>query len=109
MKLSEKYPEVSFLLAHRAGTWQMVKEAVPLINDRDNVYAEITYTPVPPGAIEYLVEKCGPEKVVFGTDQPMRDPRPQFGWVAYCRLSEDDKLKILGLNMKAILERIALK
>lgn len=108
VKLSAEYPEVSFLLAHRAGSWAAAREAVELINDRDNVYAEITYTTVPAGILEYLVEQCGADKVIFGTDQPMRDPRPQFGWVAYASLAEEDKQKILGLNMQRLLERVRL-
>ena len=51
------------------------------------------------------MENVGAERVLFGTDSPMRDPRPQFGWLAYARLSEADKLAILGGNMRRILER----
>jgi predicted TIM-barrel fold metal-dependent hydrolase len=70
-----------------------------------NVYFEITLTDVPLGAIEFLVELVGAERVIFGTDCPMRDPTPQFGWLAYAHLSEDDKLKVFGGNMRRILER----
>jgi predicted TIM-barrel fold metal-dependent hydrolase len=49
--------------------------------------------------------EVGSEKVIFGTDAPMRDPISQFGWVVYSRISEEGKRKILGLNMQRILDR----
>jgi predicted TIM-barrel fold metal-dependent hydrolase len=44
-------------------------------------------------------------KVLYGTDAPMRDPRPQLGWVAYADISIEDKKKILGENMQRIMDR----
>ncbi len=51
------------------------------------------------------MEAVGVEKVIFGTDAPMRDPIPQFGWVAYAHLEVDQKCRILGHNMQRILQR----
>jgi predicted TIM-barrel fold metal-dependent hydrolase len=31
--------------------------------------------------VEFLVEATGADHILFGTDAPMRDPRPQLGWV----------------------------
>jgi hypothetical protein len=36
----------------------------------------------------------------------MRDPRPQFGWVVYSRLSLEEKKKVLGLNAQNMVGRI---
>jgi hypothetical protein len=36
----------------------------------------------------------------------MRDPIPQFGWMAYTRCSYEDKKKMFGLNMRRILRRV---
>ncbi len=59
-----------------------------------------------PTMIEYLVEGCGAGRVLYGSDQPMRDPRQQLGWVIYSKLSLADKKKVLGLNAKKLLDRI---
>jgi len=104
-RLSEQYPNVAWLLAHSGGSWSMARQRAPLAAERPNVFLELTYTPVPLGVIEFLVETAGVEKVIFGTDAPMRDPIPQFGWVAYAHLDEGQKRKILGQNMQAILQR----
>jgi predicted TIM-barrel fold metal-dependent hydrolase len=66
---------------------------------------QLTYTTVPLGSIEYLVREVGAGKVLFGTDSPMRDPRPQVGWLAYAHLSLEDKKAVFGGNMKRIWDR----
>lgn len=106
--LSERYKNVSFILAHRAATYPVIRSAAELIKKRENVYAEITYTDVPLNAIEFLVELVGADRVLYGTDSPMRDPRPQFGWLAYTKLSYEEKKKIFGENMSKILARCRL-
>ena len=103
--LTQSYPEVSLLLAHSAGSFATARYHVDVARDFERVFFEITLTDVPLGAIELLVENVGAERVLFGTDCPMRDPRPQFGWLAYTHLSEADKLAILGGNMRRILDR----
>jgi hypothetical protein len=36
----------------------------------------------------------------------MRDPIPQFGWMAYAHCSYEDKKKMFGQNMKKIIRRV---
>ena len=71
-----------------------------------NVMLEITQTNVTNRIIEYMVREAGAGRVLFGTDQPLRDPAPQLGWVAYARCSYEEKRKILGLNMRRIIKRV---
>jgi predicted TIM-barrel fold metal-dependent hydrolase len=103
--LAEAYPDVSFLLPHTAGAFETIRDFTSIALDIPNVYFEITLTDVPLGSMEMLTEIVGADRVIFGTDSAMRDPRPQFGWIAYAHLSEDDKLKILGGNMRRLLDR----
>ncbi len=70
-----------------------------------NVYLQLTFTSVPEGLIEYLCEEGLADKTLYGTDAPMRDPRPQLGWVAFANISTEDKKKILGGNMRKIADR----
>ncbi len=60
------------------------------------------------GTIEYMVKELGSERVLYGSDAPMRDPFPQFGWVVYADISEEDKKNILGRNMQRILSDVKL-
>ena len=53
-----------------------------------------------------MVDKVGADRVLFGTDAPMRDPRSQAAWLAFTRLTEADKRKIYGENFQQILSAI---
>ena len=71
---------------------------VEVMKEFNNVMAELTLTPVPNGIIEWLCGEVGSNRVLFGTDAPMRDPRPQLAWCVYTRLDAKDKKNILGAN-----------
>ena len=103
--LAEQFPEISFLLAHTGMSYSQVKKHLELAKKFSNVFCEITYTAVTNGAIEFLVNELGSEKIIYGSDTSMRDPFPQFGWVAYADIAEKDKRNILGKNMRKIIDR----
>jgi len=106
--LAARYPDMTFFIAHAGGTWQLAREAKDVVLKYPNVMAELTLTPVPNGIIEWLCSAIGPDRVLFGTDAPMRDPRPQLGWCVYTRLNIEDKKKVLGRNFARILKRAML-
>ena len=54
--------------------------------------------------IEYLVEHAGADKVLYGSDQPLMDPRCQIGKIITARINDDDKRKVLGGNAARLLE-----
>ena len=72
----------------------------PLVRERPNVYVDIVASPVPYGGLAKLVESVGADKMLFGTDTPFFDNAHQIGKVTHARLSDEDKQKILGLNMQ---------
>ncbi len=49
-----------------------------------------------------MVHEAGADRVLFGTDLPFLDPRPQLGRVAFAKISDDEKRLILGLNASRI-------
>ena len=104
-ELAEKYPNISFFLDHAGSNFPTAEAYVKLAKKYDNVYQQITFTSVPQGMIEYFCSEGLAHKTLYGTDAPMRDPRPQLGWVAYADISIEDKKKILGENMRKIADR----
>jgi predicted TIM-barrel fold metal-dependent hydrolase len=103
--LAERYPDLSIHLDHCGQSWEYAKWAVMLMKEYSNIWAQLNYTLVVNGVIEYLVAEVGAARVLFGTDAPMRDPRPQVGWLTFTRLPETDKRKIFGENFAGILRR----
>ncbi len=102
--IAARYPNMNYLLAHSAWTWGVARERADFARHRPNVFLDLTFTSVLHGVVEFFVEEGLADKVLFCTDAPMRDPIPQFGWVAYSRISEDDKARILGGNALRVLE-----
>jgi predicted TIM-barrel fold metal-dependent hydrolase len=54
--------------------------------------------------IERFVREVGADRVLFGSDTPLLEPAAQLGRIAYAKIPEADKVKILGLNTKRLLE-----
>ena len=104
-RLATKFPHLEIHLDHCGRSWAYARWAVAQMKRYDNVVAQINYTNVTNGVIEHLVEQVGADRILFGTDAPMRDPRPQAAWLAFTRLSEQEKRKIYGGNFARTLER----
>jgi len=102
-QLSLDYPDITFVLAHSGMNYAVAQKCADLANSRDNVVLEITFTSVTRGMIEFLVEQVGADKVLYGSDFPMRDPAPQLGWVCYAKIPVEDKKKILAGNIQRLL------
>ncbi len=103
--LAKKYPNISFFLDHAGRNFACAESYAVLAKKYPNVYLQLTFTSVPEGLIEYLCKEGLADKTLYGTDAPMRDPRPQLGWVAFANISTEDKKKILGGNMRRIADR----
>nr|MBQ4320541.1 amidohydrolase family protein [Clostridia bacterium] len=104
-ELSLKYPNISFILAHTGISYAVARKNLSVAKIRDNVYLELTYTSTTRDIVEFLVSEVGAEKVLYGSDLPMRDPSPQLGWVAYTKLTTEQKKLILGGNIDRLLKR----
>ena len=100
---AERYPGAHFLCAHAGQSWPMAQAVANIAKTHRNIYAEITYTAILYNFCEFFVREVGPEQLIFGTDCVMRDAAPQLGWVAWSRLSVEDKRLALGGNMARIL------
>ena len=104
-EVAEKYPDITFFLDHAGRNFAIAESYAALAKKYDNVYLQLTFTSVPEGLIEYLCAEGLAHKTLYGTDAPMRDPRPQLGWVAFANISTEDKKLILGGNMRRIADR----
>ena len=102
--LAKKYPDVRWVIAHAGGSYKMADMAIAVMKKYPNVFAEITLTPVPLGVIEYLVAGAGEDRILYGSDLPMRDPRQQLGWLVFSTLPLEIKKKILADNAMQVIK-----
>ncbi|MBR5506372.1 MAG: amidohydrolase family protein, partial [Clostridia bacterium] len=80
-------------------------EAIKVVNKYDNVYLDLCDIHRHSGIVDKMVENCGADKVVYGTDAPWYDFSYGIGSVLFSHISDDDKYKILCANAKKLSER----
>lgn len=96
MQIAETFKGLTCLLAHSGIVDEdlYVKAALRY----DNIYLELANSWSWFGLIERLVKKVGAERVLFGSDMPFLSPEQQLGRIATARISDADKMSILGHN-----------
>ena len=104
--IAPKFPNITFIIAHCGANYHDARLGIEMALKHPNVVLEITLTAVTYRVIEFMAKHVGADRVLFGTDQPMRDPIPQFGWMAYSHCTFAEKKKMFGLNMERIIQKV---
>ena len=90
--LARRWPEVTIILAHLGGGRE---RGVLDIVDAANLLYDTSGSQSEAGLVEYAVRRLGPERVVYGSDWPIRDFGTQIGRVLAADLSDEEKELIL--------------
>ena len=77
---------------------------IGIAEELPNVFLDITMSMCPARQIEYFVERVGADRVLFGTDNPFIDPRPQIGRLFLADISHEDRMKIAGGNVRRYID-----
>ena len=93
-----KYPKVTFIMAHPS------EDYGDLVRATSNLYMCFTAC-TEFGRLERLVSLAGADKVLLGSDVNFFSAGYGIGLVGYSRLSDQDKRKILGLNIVKVLDK----
>ncbi len=104
-RMAERYPHVRMLMGHALGSQRAFDMYAPVLRRRPNVFASTTNTRHP-GFIEAMVHTFGDDQLVMGSDCILHTPEFSIGNLAYARISDQSKRKILGLNMKHMLDEL---
>lgn len=102
-ELAPRFPRVNFVVGHSGNTPVCRAQAIAAAQANPNVYLETCSTFRTPGVIEQLVDEAGAERVLFGSDNPLMDPRPQLGKIITADIPNAAKRKILGDNARRLL------
>lgn len=104
-EVARQHPSLSLILTHGAQldiSGLSLSDALLLAEDTDNTYFEISGV-YRRDLIEDLVEKIGPDRVVFGTNAPYFHPTVEKSRVTTVDISEEAKSKILGESIRELL------
>ncbi len=102
----ERFPNLTVVAYHCGSSYAVADTAIELAQRFPNFMIEPTLTPTCGGIIDYLVQGAGVDRVMYGSDLPMRDPRPQLGWIVYSRLPLEQKRQVLGRNAQRLIQRV---
>ncbi|MDP6125551.1 MAG: amidohydrolase family protein [Candidatus Latescibacteria bacterium] len=92
------YPNVQWVLGHSGGAAVGRKEAVEAAQSVPSLYLEICSSYREIGSIEDMVDGVGADRVLFGSDIPLIEPRLHLARVLLADISDDEKWMILGRN-----------
>lgn len=102
-EIAPRFPRANFVAGHSGNTPEERQQAIAAAQANPNVYLETCSTFRTPGVIEQLVHEGGVDRVLYGSDLPLMDPRPQIGKIITARISDDAKRKVLGENARRLL------
>ena len=99
-ELARRHPDVTIIMAHLAGVrWRGILDIKPY----PNVCVDTSGGQPDAGLVEFAVRELGPERVVFGSDWPLRDFAVQKARVTGADIPDAAKSLILGKNAERIL------
>jgi uncharacterized protein len=93
-----RFPQVNLVMGHSGGRYEGHLAAVRLAKKYPNLFLDTSGDVASPGFVEWLVSQVGAERVCFGSDANMMDPRTNLGRVLDAELPVDEKRLILGDN-----------
>ncbi|OIO88760.1 MAG: hypothetical protein AUK03_15685 [Anaerolineae bacterium CG2_30_64_16] len=102
-EVAPRYPHANFVMGHSGNTPVERGQAIAAAQANPNVYLETCSTFRSPGVIEQLVNEAGADRVLYGSDLPLMDPRPQLGKIITAQLSDAARRQILGDNARRLL------
>ena len=99
-----RFPRATFVAAHAGNAEPFRSQAIEAARRCENFYLETCSTFRTPGVIEELVEKVGADRVLYGSDMPLMDPRSQIGKIITADIPDGAKRLILGENAARVLK-----
>lgn len=98
-----QFPRANFVAGHSGNVSEPRRAAIEVAQTYPNVYLETCSTFRTPGVIEELVQGAGADRVLFGSDISLMDPRPQLGKIITAAISDEAKGMICGGNAARLL------
>ena len=100
---ASRFPGANFVAGHAGNLDPYRRQSIEAAQKYPNYSLETCSTFRTPGVIEELVREAGADRVLYGSDLPLMDPRPQLGKIITARISNRDKRLILGENARRLL------
>jgi predicted TIM-barrel fold metal-dependent hydrolase len=103
-RLAQRYPEARLLMAHMSGDWLRGLKAV---RAHANVCVDTSGIDPEERQVETAVAELGPQRVLFGSDIPIRDLGSQLAKILGADVDEGTRACLLWGNLRRLLGRHA--
>ena len=97
-RVAPRFPGARFVAGHAGNVEPFRSQAIQAVRTCPNVYLETCSSFRSPGVVEELVQKAGAERVLYGSDTSLMDPRSQIGKILTADIGDQAKRQILGEN-----------
>jgi len=103
LKILDKFPEMKVIGAHMGG-FLMWEEVLEKLAGR-NIYFDTSDSirAMKPELLNGFFEKHGFDRIIYGSDFPMQIPKEEVDFIKSLEITEENKQKILSLNIKKLL------
>jgi predicted TIM-barrel fold metal-dependent hydrolase len=98
--LARRWPQVTIVMAHLSGARE---RGICDIADLPNVLVDTAGSQPDAGLVEYAIGRLGAERVLYGSDWPLRDFGVQVGRVVGAGLSDKEQKLIFYENAQRVL------
>lgn len=95
--IADRYPTVPLILGH-SGIDFGIDRVITLVREHPTIWLDLCGPLTWDGVVEMFVDAVGPDRLLFGTDQPFINGASQLGTLAYARLPRSDIEQIIGAN-----------
>ncbi len=102
-KMAEEHKDISFVFAH-PGEPERLNEHISVMKKCENVYLDLSGGGLHRfGILKKLCRTVGAERIIFGTDYPLMNPKMYVNAVLSEHITDKEKEQILGLNAVRLL------
>lgn len=105
MPVLQKFPDITMIGAHFGG-WSVWQEAAQKLCKCKNFYVDCSssFYALTPQETKDIIHAYGVDKVLFGTDYPMWEPRVELEYLHSLGLSDEENKMILSENAKKLFD-----
>ena len=100
----QRFPTLKLIIAHPTSDMKQYRERLELIARYPNAALDISGSgPNTWQMVRYGLKVAGTEKIIFGTDFPLRNPGMYVAGVLFEELSDAENAAVFGQNFKRLL------
>jgi uncharacterized protein len=105
--IARRFPRLSLIACHFGGYHLLDEAEESVVGLPGQVYLDTSWPPslatIDPNRVRAIIERHGPDRIIYGSDWPMADPAAEVGAVEALGLADEHTKAILGENLARVI------